>query len=126
MAGRQLQRLNGSRLVSLLDWVRGQFDSSSTCVTQHLRMASTSSHSKSIQYSKERKTFESSLSELRKQWAKEQEEAALKHAAEAEALVAKRQAAKSRRAQDDAAEKETRRQELLARQQAARELRVSY
>lgn len=125
MAGRQLQRFGSNQLVSLLDWAGGHLVSPSSILGQQLRMASTSSLNKSLKYSKERKGYQSNLSELRKAWAKEQEEAALRRATEAEALEAKRWAAKSQRARDDAADKETRRQELLVRQQAARELRVS-
>ena len=124
MAGRQLQRFKSTQLVSLFDWAGGHLPSSSL-IGQQLRMGSTSTVSKSIKYSKERNNYESNLSELRKAWAKEQQEAALRRATEAEAIEAKRKAAKSQRAKDDAADKETRRLELLARQRAARELRVS-
>ncbi len=80
---------------------------------------------KSIKYSKERKSYEANLAELRKAWALEQEAISVRRAAQAEAKEAQRLAAKSQRAQDDAADKITRKQELLVRQEAARQLRVS-
>jgi hypothetical protein len=125
MSGRHLQRCSSQQFMSLLDWASAHLPSKSLIIGQQLRWAGTSATQKSIKYSKERKSYEANLAELRKAWAKQQEELAVRRAAQAEAKEAQRVAAKSQRAQDDAADKETRRLELLARQEAARELRVS-
>ena len=125
MSGRHLQRYSSQQLLSLVDWASAHLKSNSLISGQQLRWAGTSSTQKSINYAKERKSYESNLSELRKAWAKEQEELAVRRAAQAEAKEAQRRAAKSQRAQDDAADKVTRKLELAARQQVARELRVS-
>ena len=123
MSVRQLRRCTSNQLLSLLDWAGSHVMPNQ--LGQQLRFASTSANQKAIQYARERKTYESNLSELRKEWAKQEEAAAKRRASEAEAVEARRRAAKSQRARDDAADKETRRKELLARQQADRELRVS-
>jgi hypothetical protein len=111
--------------MSLVDWASAHLSSNSLISGQQLRWAATSATQKSIKYTKDRKSYEANLAELRKAWAKEQEEMAVRREAQAEAKEAQRRAAKSQRARDDAADKVARKQELVARQQAARELRVS-
>jgi hypothetical protein len=111
--------------MSLLDWASAHLTSNSLSAGHQLRWSGTSAMQKSIKYSKERKSYEANLAELRKAWALEQEAISVRRAAQAEAKEAQRLAAKSQRAQDDAADKITRKQELLVRQEAARQLRVS-
>jgi hypothetical protein len=125
MSGRCVQRCSRQQFFSLLDWASAQITSNSLSAGQQLRWAGTSAAQKSIKYAKKRKSYESNLAELRKAWAKEQEDMEVRRASQAEAKEAQRRAAKSKRAQDDAADKITRKQELLGRQEAARELRVS-
>jgi len=125
MSGRCVQRCSTQQFLSLLDWASAHMSSNTFSAGQQLRWAGTSATQKSIKYAKERKSYESNLAELRKAWAKEQEDMEVRRAAQVEAKEAQRRAAKSKKAQDDAADKITRKQELLARQEAARALRVS-
>jgi hypothetical protein len=126
MSGRALHRLSSNQLISLLDWAAmGQLGPSAASAGLQVRAASSSTLAKSLKYARDRKAHDSGLSELRKAWAKEHEEAEARRAAAALVAEERRKAALSRRAQTDAADKEVRRAELVARQQAEREQRVS-
>ncbi|KAL4419827.1 hypothetical protein ABPG75_006925 [Micractinium tetrahymenae] len=78
-----------------------------------------------VAFSKERKGFESSLSELRKQWAKERQEKEEARAAVERAERAAREAAKAQRAQQDLESKAARLAEYQAQQALEREARVA-
>lgn len=78
----------------------------------------------SLAYAKDRKSHEASLSQLRKQWAREHGERSSKAAAVAEAARERRAAAKVQRAQQDKASADARRRELLDQQAGERAVRV--
>lgn len=77
-----------------------------------------------LKYSKDRKKYESNLSELRKQWAEQQKAAAAERAGAEAAAEQRRQTIKAQRARQDAASKEAAKEALLARQRADREVRA--
>ncbi|GAB4815802.1 hypothetical protein N2152v2_002848 [Parachlorella kessleri] len=78
----------------------------------------------SVKYARERAAFESSLSELRKQWAQQRLARLERRAAKEEEKRLQREAAKAQRAQQDAAAKQAKLQLLLERQAAEREIHV--
>ena len=78
----------------------------------------------SVKYARERAAFESSLSELRKQWAQQRQARLERRAAKEDEKRLQREAAKAQRAQQDAAAKQAKLQQLLERQAAEREIHV--
>lgn len=79
---------------------------------------------KAVKYARERKAFEDSLSELRKQWAQQRLQRLARRERKEQEERAQREAAKAAKAQQDAAAREARARQRLAEEEAARELRV--
>lgn len=107
------------QLLSLIQWHE------QAMVGAQQQMRGLADQAGAVAFSKQRKGFESSLSELRKQWAKERQEKEEARAAAERAERAARETAKAQRAQQDIAAKAARLEEYKAQQAREQEARLA-
>jgi hypothetical protein len=79
---------------------------------------------RALKFAKDRKAYETSLNELRKQWAQEEQERVAKAEAAEQVAKERRLVAKAQRASMDAADRERTMRALKEKQAADRALRV--